>query len=204
MTERRLEPDEHLVETTIERAQLVRGNFLDVRRDTVRLPGGDTATREYIVHPGAVVVVALLDDGRLVMERQYRHPLGRVMLEFPAGKIDPGEPSGICAIRELAEETGYRAAEWSYAATMHNAIAYSTEGIEIWFARGLAMGEQHLDHGEFLEVCAMEEGELEALAARGELTDAKTLVALMWLQKWRCGAWPLTWRPAAELASGRR
>ena len=201
--QRRLEPDEHLVETTIEREQLVRGNFLDVRRDTVRLPGGDTATREYIVHPGAVVVVAMLDDGRLVMERQYRHPLGRVMLEFPAGKLDPGEPSGVCAIRELAEETGYRAAEWAFAAVMHNAIAYSTEGIEIWFARGLTMGEQQLDHGEFLEVCTREEAQLEGRAARGELTDAKPLVARMWLQKWRCGTWALDWRPAAELATGR-
>lgn len=200
--ERRLDPDDHLVETTIEREQLVRGHFLDVRRDTVRLPGGDTATREYIVHPGAVVVVAMLDDGKLVMERQYRHPLGRVMLEFPAGKLDPGEPSGVCAIRELAEETGYRAAEWAFAARMHNAIAYSTEGIEIWFARGLIMGEQQLDHGEFLEVCNMEEAELDVLAARGELTDAKTLVALMWLQKWRCGTWALDWRPAADLATG--
>jgi len=204
MTElRRLEPDEHLVETTIEREQLVRGNFLDVRRDTVRLPGGDTATREYIVHPGAAVVVAILDDGRLVVERQYRHPLGRVMLEFPAGKLDPGEPSGICAARELAEETGYRAAEWAFAAVMHNAIAYSTEGIEIWFARGLTIGAQQLDHGEFLEVCTMEESELDVLASRGELTDAKTLVALMWLQKWRSGSWALDWRPAAELATGR-
>jgi ADP-ribose pyrophosphatase len=203
MTDRRLEPDDHLVETTLEREQLVRGSFLDVRRDTVRLPGGETATREYIVHPGAVVVVALLDDGRLVMERQYRHPLGRVMLEFPAGKIDPGEPSGRCAVRELAEETGFQAVEWAYAATMHNAIAYSTEGIEIWFARGLQAGERQLDHGEFIDVCAMEEAELDRLAGQGELTDAKTLVALMWLQKWRSQAWPLNWRPAAEVLAGR-
>jgi ADP-ribose pyrophosphatase len=203
MTERRLEPDDHLVETTIDREQLVRGSFLDVRRDTVRLPGGETATREYIVHPGAVVVVALLDDGKLVMERQYRHPLGQVMLEFPAGKIDPGEPAGRCAVRELAEETGYRAAEWAYAARMHNAIAYSTEAIEIWFARGLTMGDRQLDHGEFIEVCAMEEAALDSLAAKGELTDAKTLVALLWLQKWRSGAWPLNWRPTADVDAGR-
>jgi ADP-ribose pyrophosphatase len=203
MAEQRLEPDDHLVETTIDREQLIRGNFLDVRRDTVRLPGGETATREYIVHPGAVVVVAMLDDGRLVMERQYRHPLGRVMLEFPAGKIDAGEPSGRCAIRELAEETGYQAAEWAYAATMHNAIAYSTEGIEIWFARGLRAGDRQLDHGEFIDVCEMEEAELDCLAAQGVLTDAKTLVALMWLQKWRCGNWALDWRPAAEVLAGR-
>ncbi len=195
--------DAHLVETLIEGRQVMRGSFLDVRRDTVRLPGGGTATREYIVHPGAAVVVPILDDGRLVLERQYRHPLGRVMLEFPAGKIDPGEPSGRCAMRELAEETGYRAAEWAYAATMHNAIAYSNERIEVWFARGLTPGEQRLDHGEFLEVCALDIEALDALAARGELTDAKTLVALLWLQNWRRGGWTLDWRPADEVVAGR-
>lgn len=195
--------DSHLVESLIETRQVMRGSFLDVRRDTVRLPGGHTATREYIVHPGAVVVVPILDDDRLVVERQYRHPLGRVMLEFPAGKIDPGEPAGRCAVRELAEETGYRAAQWAYAATMHNAIAYSNERIEIWFARGLSAGERQLDHGEFIEVCAMDAAALDALAARGELTDAKTLVALMWLQNWRRGAWTLDWRPADEVVGGR-
>lgn len=194
----RVGDDGHLIETQVARGQLARGSFLDVRCDTVRLPGGETATREYIVHPGAVVIIAMLDDGRLVMERQYRHPIGRVMLEFPAGKLDPGEQPAICAMRELEEETGYRAAEWAYAARMHNAIAYSTEGIEIWFARGLTAGPQRLDHGEHIEVCLMTEGELDALAAQGELTDAKTLVALLWLQKWRTGVWELHWQAAGE------
>jgi len=195
--------DAHLVEATVDSQQLLRGNFLDVRRDSIRLPSGAISEREYIVHPGAVVVVPLLDDGRLVLERQYRYPLAQVLLEFPAGKIDPGEPTAVCAMRELAEETGYRAAEWAFAGRLHNAPAYSTECLELWFARGLSLGERQLDHGEFIEVVAMEEAELDALAARGELTDAKSLIALMWLQKWRSGAWALDWRPAEGLSAGR-
>jgi ADP-ribose pyrophosphatase len=193
--------DDHLIETTESTEQLLRGQFLDVRRDTVRLPGSeDRATREYIVHPGAVMVVPILDDGRLVLERQWRCPLQRVLLEFPAGKIDPGEDTLACAVRELQEETGYRAREWARACEMHNAAAYSTERIELWFARGLLAGPARLDHGEHIEVLAMEAGELEALAAAGELTDAKTLIGLLWLQRWREGCWPLRWTAAPGAA----
>jgi ADP-ribose pyrophosphatase len=188
--------DQHLIEQRLQSEQLLRGRFLDVRRDTVRLADGHTVTREYIVHPGAVVVVPLLPDGRLVMERQYRYPLGRVLLEFPAGKIDPGEAPFVTAVRELIEETGYRATEWARAGVLHNAAAYSTEGIEIWFARGLTLGERALDHGEQIELALMSEAELDTLAGRGELTDAKTLIGLLWLQKWRAGLWPLQWQPA--------
>ena len=188
--------DAHLREDTISSEQVYRGHFLDVRRDQVRLPDGSEASREYIVHPGAVMVVPLLDDGRLVVERQWRHPLARVMLEFPAGKLDHGEPPLACAIRELIEETGYRAAEWARAGILHNAIAYSNEGIEVWFARGLTLGERALDAGEFLDVTEMSAEQLAELAQCGELTDAKTLIGLLWLQNWRAGHWPLTWRSA--------
>jgi ADP-ribose pyrophosphatase len=188
--------DAHLREHTLHSEQAYRGSFLDVRREQVRLPDGSVAEREYIVHPGAVMIVPLLDDGRLVVERQWRHPMARAMLEFPAGKLDGGEPPLDCAIRELAEETGYRAAEWARAGILHNAIAYSDEGIEVWFARGLVGGERHLDAGEFLDVEAMSAAQLDAAAQRGELTDAKTLIGLLWLQNWRAGRWPLTWNPA--------
>jgi ADP-ribose pyrophosphatase len=190
------EDDAHLREDTVDSRQVYRGHFLDVRHDNVRLPDGRTAQREYIVHPGAVMVVPLLADGRLVVERQYRYPLRRVLLEFPAGKLDPGEEPFHCAVRELAEETGYRAAEWARAGILHNAIAYSNEGIEIWFARGLVLGEQGLDDGEFLDVSSATLEELLGLAQRGELTDAKTLIGLLWLQNWRSGAWHLDWRAA--------
>ena len=188
--------DAHLREEAVQSEQVYRGAFLDVRRDQVRLPDGGRAQREYIVHPGAVMVVPLLDDGRLVVERQWRHPLARVMLEFPAGKLERGEPPLRCAIRELIEETGYRAAEWARAGILHNAIAYSSEGIEVWFARGLVLGERRLDAGEFLDVSAMSAEQLDAAALRGELTDAKTLIGLLWLQNWRAGRWPLAWQAA--------
>jgi ADP-ribose pyrophosphatase len=189
-------PDAHLREETLLSEQVYRGNLLEVRRDQIRLPSGAPAEREYIVHPGAVMVVPLLDDGRVVIERQWRYPLARVMIEFPAGKIDPGEPPLQCAIRELIEETGYRATEWARAGILHNAIAYSNEGIEVWFARGLTPGPRRLDNGEFLDVDLAGIQELDDLARRGDLTDAKTLIGLLWLQNWRAGRWPLDWSPA--------
>ena len=188
--------DEHLREEQVSSQQVYRGHFLDVRRDEVRLPDGSLAAREYIVHPGAVMIVPLLDDGRLVVERQFRYPMGRVMLEFPAGKLDAGEPPLTCAIRELAEETGYRAREWARAGILHNAIAYSDEGIEVWFARGLELGGRELDAGEFLDVETTTVAALEAQAASGELTDAKTLIGLLWLQNWQSGRWQLAWQMA--------
>jgi ADP-ribose pyrophosphatase len=188
--------DEHLIERVVASEQVWRGHFLDVRHATIALPDGRQADREYIVHPGAVMMVPILDDGRLVMERQYRFPMERVMLEFPAGKIDRGEDPFDCARRELAEETGYTAREWAKAGVLHNAIAYSTEGIDIWFARGLRQGPPRLDAEEFLEVVLHTEVEVDAMCASGAITDAKTLIGLLWLQKWRSGRWPLAWQPA--------
>lgn len=190
------EADDHLIERPLESQQVYQGHFLDVRRDRVALPDGGTAHREYIRHPGAVMVVPLLADGSLLLERQYRYPMGRVMLEFPAGKLDAGEDPRVCGQRELLEETGYSAAEWAYAGVLHNAIAYSDEGIHIFFARGLTRGEQKLDEGEFLELVTHTVDELDRLAVQGELTDAKTLIGLLWLQRWQQGAWPLDWQPA--------
>jgi len=188
--------DDHLRESPLESLQVYRGAFLDVRCDQVRLPDGKVAQREYVIHPGAVMVVPLLPDGRLLMERQWRYPMGRAILEFPAGKLEAGEPVLECAIRELIEETGYRAAEWARAGLLNNAIAYSNEAIEVWFARGLVAGERQLDAGEFLDLCSASVEELEALAQRGELTDAKTLIGLLWLQNWQAGRWAIEWRPA--------
>jgi ADP-ribose pyrophosphatase len=164
-------------------------------RETVQLPDGSHAIREFILHPGAVMVIPLLDDGRVVLERQYRHPIGRVLVEFPAGKLDPDEDRLACARRELQEETGYTAREWAHAGVLHPVISYSTEFIDIWFARDLTPGERRLDEGEFLDVFTATPQELLALCRDGGVTDAKTLTGALWLQNVLSGAWELDWRP---------
>jgi ADP-ribose pyrophosphatase len=185
-----------LAEIKISSDEILAGNFLQICRDTVSLPDGRHTTREYVVHPGAVMIIALLDDGRVVLERQFRYPLHAVMVEFPAGKLDAGESSLACAKRELQEETGYTAREWVKAGVLHPAIAYSTEFIDIWFARGLTLGEQQLDSGEFLEVFSATPDELMKWCASGKVTDAKTLTGMLWLANMLSGAWTLQWQSA--------
>ena len=191
---------DHLIERRISSQQVFAGGFLQVFRDEAELPDGLRVNREYIRHPGAAVVVPVLDDGRLVMERQFRYPLQKVLLEFPAGKIESGEPIGACVQRELLEETGYTAREWALAGRLHNAAAYSDEFIELWFARGLTSGTQRLDVGELLEVCLMEPDAVMRLAAKGELTDAKTMIGLLWLEHWKQGRWEPRWMSAEQAA----
>lgn len=188
------EDDRHLTEQALSREDLVRGRFLHAVREQVALPDGGRATREFILHPGAVMVIPLLDDGRVVLERQYRHPIARVMVEFPAGKLDAGEDRLACARRELQEETGYTAREWAHAGVLHPVISYSTEFIDIWFARGLTAGERSLDEGEFLDVFSATPQELLAWCRDGRVTDAKTLTGALWLQNVLSGAWELDWR----------
>lgn len=187
--------DAHLIERKLDSQELFKGRLLHAFRDTVAMPDGGTATREYVVHPGAVVIVPLLDDGRVLLERQFRYPVGQVMIEFPAGKIDAGEDRLACARRELLEETGYTAREWAHAGQLHPVISYSTEFIDIWFARGLVDGGQRsLDHGEFLDVFSALPQELLEWCRDGQVTDAKTLSCALWLQNVLAGTWKLDWR----------
>lgn len=188
----------HLAEVRLSGETVFQGHFLHAMRDVVRLPDGTETTREYVVHPGAVMVIPILDDGRVVLERQFRYPLQRAMIEFPAGKLDPGEDILACARRELLEETGYRAREWARAGVLHPVISYATEFIDIWFARGLTLGERRLDEGEFLDVLTATPDELLRACRDGVVTDAKTLTGALWLQNVQSGAWPLEWQTVEE------
>mgnify|MGYP000087097683 CR=1 FL=1 len=147
--------------------------------------------------PGAVMVIPLLfdDDGapHLVLERQYRYPIGQVMIEFPAGKLDPGEDRLACARRELQEETGYVARQWARAGVIHPVISYSTEFIEIWFAKDLTAGERRLDAGEFLDVFTATPTQLAAWCREGVVTDAKTVAGMLWVNAVLSGEWRLEW-----------
>ena len=175
--------DAHLVETTVASTDVFKGKLLYVKRDTVRLPDGGEAVREYIVHPGAVMIIPRLSDGKLLLERQYRYPHARVFIEFPAGKIDPGEDPLATAKRELEEETGYVATHWIRLAQLHPLITYSSERIEIYVADDLSHVGARLDHGEFVETFSASLEEALGWLDRGEITDAKTMIGLLLLAR---------------------
>ena len=181
--------------------KILSGRFLQVFSDQVTLPDGKSTFREYIVHPGAVMVIPLLTDDqgstRIVLERQFRYPVDQVMIELPAGKRDGQEDLLKCAQRELREETGYTATQWAHAGVLHPCISYSTEYIDIWFAKGLQAGPPQLDAGEFLDVFSASTDEFFAWCRDGRITDAKTLTGALWLQNYQSGAWPLQWQDAA-------
>ncbi|TAK68013.1 MAG: NUDIX hydrolase [Betaproteobacteria bacterium] len=178
-----------MTETLVASQTVFEGRLLRVKCDMVSLHDGKPATREYVEHNGAVMIVPLLDSGELVMERQYRYVLGRHCLEFPAGKIDPGEEPLATGRRELLEETGYVAREWIYLTTIHPTVAYSTERILVYLARGLEHRGSKLDEGEFLEVLTLSPAALLELVRSGEISDVKTVIGAFWLEKLLRGDW---------------
>lgn len=171
-----------LLETCVDTNVVYEGCLLHVRRDSVRLPDGKFSVREYITHPGAVAVLAMLDNGNLIMERQYRYPAQREFIEIPAGKIDHGEDILITGQRELLEETGYTANEWIHLTTAWPSIGYANERIEYFLARGLVYHERNLDDGEFLEVFELPLSVAIDWIREGKINDSKTIVGLFWLE----------------------
>jgi ADP-ribose pyrophosphatase len=176
-----------LTEHFLSGEQVFDGALLKVHRDRVRLPDGSEGGREHIRHPGAVAVVPLFDDGQVLLERQFRYPHGKVFIEIPAGKLEPGEPGLDTAKRELLEETGFVAAEWTRLGIIHTAIAYTNEGIELFLAGKLAEKERKLDAGEFLEIFTVPFAQAVEMIRDGRITDAKTVAALLWVDKWKRG-----------------
>lgn len=177
----------NLKETRLNSELVYEGNFMRVHKDSVMLPDGAVTSREYIAHPGAVAVLAMLDNGNLVMERQYRYAPQREFIELPAGKIDHGEDILVCAKRELLEETGYAAKEWIHLTTAWPCIGYADERMEYFLARGLTHQGRQLDDGEFLEVLELPLSEAIEWIRLGKINESKTIVGLFWLEKYLNG-----------------
>ena len=172
-----------LTETQVDTALVYEGSFIQVHKDLARLPDGSISTREYIKHPGAVAIIALLDNGNLVMERQFRYAPQQEFIELPAGKIDHGEDTLLTAKRELLEETGYVAREWTHISTAWPCIGFSDERMEYFLARGLTHIGSQPDEGEFLEVFELSPQEAIEWVRVGKITDSKTIVGLFWMEK---------------------
>jgi len=177
-------PNDALAEVTIDSQLAYDGVLLRVLRDRVRCPDGHVAVREYIRHPGAVMIVAMPDVQTVLLERQYRYPLGRSFIEMPAGKLEFGEDPLACAQRELLEETGYCAARWDRLGAFHNAIGYCDEKIHVYLARDLSYCGASTEAGEVLEVFSAPWRELLQWIAAGTVSDVKTIIGTYWLERY--------------------
>ena len=178
-----LEQEEGLAEQTLDDRLMYEGDYLKLHRATVQLPNGATSYREYLKHPGAVMIIPLFENGDVLLERQYRYPMRKVFIEFPAGKKDAGEAPLETAKRELLEETGYRAEHYTHVTDIHNALAYCDEVIHFYLAEGLIQaGEQQLDDNEFVQVLRVPLSQLMTWIKNGWVSDVKTQLGAFWLQ----------------------
>lgn len=182
-------PPLDLTETPISSVNVFNGDLLHVYQDQARLPDGKIRVREYITHPGAVVIIPLLHNDELLLERQHRYPLHRDFYELPAGKIDQGEDPLRCAQRELLEETGYVAQTWRYLTTLHPCIGYSDEKLIYYLAQGLRFQGANLDDGEHLEVFSLTLATALEWIKEGKITDNKSVSGLFWAEKVLHGGW---------------
>ena len=178
-----------LKEESLSREIIFQGKLLDVRRDEVELPDGTTTVREYIRHPGAAVMVPLLENDRIIFLRQYRYAVGEVMVELPAGKLDPGEDPLDTARRELTEETGYTCERLVRLGLIHPCIGYSDERIVVYLATGLKPAKAAGESDEFLEPFELSLEEALAWIEQGRITDVKTIIALYWTERYLAGEW---------------
>ena len=175
-----MEDFKNLTEIKTGSEEIFDGIILHVFKDTVELPNGNPATREVIRHVGAVGIVPLTDDGKVIVERQFRYPLNRVITEIPAGKLDSLTEDRLSAAkRELEEETGYTAAEWTDMGDYYPTPAYCDERITLYLARGLSLGQRHLDEDEFLNFEAVPLETLVVQVMDGTITDGKTQTAIL-------------------------
>ena len=164
--------------------RVYQGGFFDVYRDEIRRPDGKPAVREYIRHPGAVMMLPLLDERTVLLVHQFRYPLRRHFIELPAGKLEAGEKPLATAKRELVEECGYEARRWRHLATLHPCIGYSDERIELYLARDLRHVGAGPEDGEFVEVVPTPLTRALEWVKEGRITEVKAMIGLLWLDKW--------------------
>ena len=172
-----------LKENKISSEIIYQGKLLDVRRDEVRLPNGNTSTREWIKHPGAVCMIPILPDGKLALIRQYRYPVQKEMIELPAGKLDINENPQVCAIRELEEEIGYRSEKITFLTYIHPAIGFADEVMWLYFAENLVKTNLNLDDDEFLELIPTPLAQALKMVWNGKITDVKTIIGILWAER---------------------
>tara|TARA_B100001248_G_scaffold164795_1_gene124621 strand:+ start:259 stop:795 length:537 start_codon:yes stop_codon:yes gene_type:complete len=173
----------YLKEKTIRTKTVYNGTFLTLKNDKVMLPNGNTSFREWIKHPGAVCCIPILPDGRIGLIKQYRYAVKKQMIEIPAGKLDQNETPENCAIRELEEEIGYKADKMTFLTNIHPAIGFTDEKMWLYLAEDLIQTKQSLDSDEFLVLIPTKIEEAVEMVWKGEITDAKTIIGILWAQK---------------------